>query len=355
MFYGVLFLSYFAYWCASWIGVSEASAAVIWRLVLAAGIAAVLWQVVKQMRVRLAAGLTRKEPKMPVGIKRRVVLDAETCTEDLSSCTAFELYWWLADSVMIVTYEHCVQFIDSSADPADSKGFVLSSQEKQHALVHGKYNRAHLEACQSGLPAGARLVFAGYDAFLRIVPVVCKLLPDLVHGMVAITENGFFYSYERKELFRLFFDSDLARAAPLLGRIFAWHFAEEREHCSEATALFSRQYGWLAPIIVLLSVPNVTLFFGTVTLTALLASAAASPKSLLRNSAAFVAHVVHQDALIAISALLLLAGLSASDAHVDEELNSYRKSFQERTGLDLRRAELNLSSGLPTRSKLQKN
>jgi hypothetical protein len=45
---------------------------------------------------------------------------------------------------MIVPYESLVMFIDKRYDPKETKGFVLSSQEKQHALVHGKYNRHHL-------------------------------------------------------------------------------------------------------------------------------------------------------------------------------------------------------------------
>jgi hypothetical protein len=352
-------LAYSASWVAARF-VDAASAQLVFRAVLLTCALVTFAHVAKQLLPRLKF-LTFREPKIPVGIVRRVTVSPEDCAEDgLRDQVDYDLYWWLAQSLMIVPYEHCVTFIDAkfkSANPAHAhKNFVLSSQEKQHSLIHGKYNRVHIEEAKSGLPRTARAVFCAYDRFLRFaVPLLNGLLPALVSGMVAVLEHAFFYSFTQEELFTLFFEvqtSTLARSAPLLSRIFAWHLAEEREHCAESTFLFNQHYGMLAqPLLVLVAGPALLFFMFTVSFTALVASIAARPQYAIQAVNAYLGQLLRDDALVIISTLLLLARLNGTDEHVDRDIALYREKFRAQTGLDLTTPTLNLSAGQATKKK----
>ena len=92
------------------------------------------------------------------------------------------------------------------------------------------------------------------------------MLPHIVAGMVAIVEHGFFYAYTVDGLFEEFSaraknPTPVAVRAPLMSKMFLWHFSEEREHSEESTYLFHQHYGVFSVPLLLIASPLIAVFF----------------------------------------------------------------------------------------------
>jgi hypothetical protein len=107
------------------------------------------------------------------------------------ACGDFDLANWIATSVMILPYESLVVFLDSSF-PKQENNYCLSSQEKQHSAIHGRYNKHFCnggvsfgQPLSAAIPNKAQIIFRTYGRLLDVViPPLLWLLPPVVDGMV---------------------------------------------------------------------------------------------------------------------------------------------------------------------------
>ena len=188
------------------------------------------------------------------------------------------------------------------------------------------------------MPKRIQRVLKGYGAVLaRVVPVLHSLLPNVVAGMVAVLEHGFLYSYTLDELFAELSPSEGSSMArvPLLGKIFLWHWFEEREHCTESSYLFFYHYKSSSVPYLLLAVAPASFFWFTTKFVGLLMAVLAQPFRLPFHLIDFLRAVVADDSFILASVYYLLMQSWAKTEHTKEQIQAYANRYKKLYGDDM--------------------
>ena len=286
--------------------------------------------------------ITYDTPTVPIGQKRIVQLQSVE-QADVKLYKYRNAYWY-AMSLFIVPYEALVLYMDAVLDPDCKNGFVLTAQERQHSVIHSAYNDSMKAQVAAHGPAATRLVTAAATLFQQSTRLLKRFAPDVVHTLVTITENKFYYDRTTDELFQALDDSN---GMPVLNKIFLWHHYEELEHHMESVHLYREYYGPTARYVVPLVLPLFLLLQYTVHFVACILSVVCCFKDADRSLfvhvpfslAHFAFDLMFIDVSSIIAAALLALGLSAKDGKVAEDLAYFRKRFHEKYGQQLANAD----------------